>query len=62
MSCANSIYLYQKDNDFMLLTNAVDDELIATNKNELRLKFLEFLRNDLILKIWEWNIGIYKED
>ena len=42
--CANSIYLYQKDNDFMLLTNAVDDELIATNNNELRLKFLEFLR------------------
>ena len=28
----------------MLLTNAVDDELIATNNNELRLKFLEFLR------------------
>ena len=28
----------------MVLTNAVDDELIATNNNELRLKFLEFLR------------------
>ena len=28
----------------MLLTNAVDDELIATNNNELRLKFLDFLR------------------
>ena len=28
----------------MLLTNAVDDELIAANNYELRLKFLEFLR------------------
>ena len=28
----------------MLLTNAVDDELIATNNNELHLRFLEFLQ------------------
>ena len=27
----------------MLLTNAVDDEVIATNNNELRLRFLDFL-------------------
>ena len=28
----------------MLLTNAVDDELIATNNNELRLRFVDFLQ------------------
>ena len=27
----------------MLLTNAVNDELIATNNNELHLRFLKFL-------------------
>ena len=42
--CANSTYLYEKDTDFMLSTNVVDDELIATNNNELRLRFLQFLQ------------------
>ena len=45
--------MYEKDNDFMLSTNAVDDELIATNSNELCLQFLEFQQNDLMLNIWE---------
>ena len=32
------------------MTNAVDDELIATNNNTLRLKFLNYLCTDFDIK------------
>ena len=41
---ANSIYLFEEQNKFLAITNATDDELIASNNNELRLRFINFLK------------------
>ena len=43
---AGSIYIYESDQDFMVMINAVDDELIATNNEKLRLRFLSELQKE----------------
>ena len=42
---ASSIYLYEEGNKFLALTNATDDELLASNSNELRLRFTNYLKS-----------------